>query len=69
MRRQNSKTRRFLCVCIAAWFCDALAAEESPSAADPTFAEVVVTGTRLTVTQSDSTAAVTVIDAARLESP
>jgi outer membrane receptor protein involved in Fe transport len=62
MRRQNSNTRRSLCVCTAAWLCgDALAAEPA-SAADPTLAEVIVTGTRLTVKQSDSTAPVTVLD-------
>ena len=56
MRRKNSTTRRSLCVCTAAWFCgDALAA-------DSTLAEVIVTGTRLTVKQSDSTAPVTVLD-------
>lgn len=62
MRRRNSDTRRSLCVCTAAWFCgDALAAEPG-SAADHALAEVIVTGTRLTVTQSDSTAPVTVLD-------
>jgi iron complex outermembrane receptor protein len=60
MRRQKSNTRGCLCVCTAAWFCgDALAAGP---ASDPTLAEVVVTGTRLPVTQSDSTAPVTVLD-------
>ena len=67
MRRQNSNTRRSLCVWTAAWFCgDALAAEPA-SAADPTLAEVIVTGTRLTVTQSDSTAPVTVLDRRDIE--
>ena len=62
MRRLNSTTRRSLCVCNAAWFCgDALAADPA-SAADSTLAEVIVTGTRLTVKQSDSTVPVTVLD-------
>jgi len=62
MRRKNSTTRRSLCVCTAAWFCgDALVADPA-SAADSTLAEVIVTGTRLTVEQSDSTAPVTVLD-------
>ena len=60
MRRPN--TRRSLCVCTAAWFCGDTLAAEPVSATDPTLAEVIVTGTRLTVTQSESTVPVTVLD-------
>jgi outer membrane cobalamin receptor len=62
MRRKNSTTQPTPLRLYSAWLCgDALAADPA-SAADSTLAEVIVTGTRLIVKQSDSTAPVTVLD-------
>ena len=62
MRRKNSSTRRLLCACTGVWLCNDAQAAEPETAENRTLAEVIVTGTRLSVAQSDSTAPITVLD-------
>ncbi len=62
MRRKNSNTRQLLCAWTGVWLCSDAHAAEPEVPEDRTLAEVIVTGTRLNVTQSDSIAPVTVLD-------
>jgi iron complex outermembrane receptor protein len=62
MWRKDSNNRRLICACVVVWLCSDAHAAEPAAAEDRTLDEVIVTGTRLTVAQSDSTAPVTVLD-------
>ena len=67
MCQRDKSNGRLVATCLSLWLCLDAHAAAPATTEDQTLAEVIVTGTRLPVTQADSTAPVTVLDRRDLE--
>jgi outer membrane cobalamin receptor len=67
MCQTDKSSGRLVATCLSLWLCFDAHAAQPGTTEDQTLAEVIVTGTRLAVTQADTTAPVTVLDRRDLE--
>jgi iron complex outermembrane recepter protein len=67
MCQRDKSNGHLVATCLSLWLCLDAHAAQPGTTEDQTLAEVIVTGTRLAVTQADTTAPVTVLDRRDLE--